>query len=204
MNTSHFNNKNMKRIAAGAGITAAALFLTAGLVAGIGGGNESAENSATPVTVAVNDAVIPEVADVAVVDEAAASVPLDAPVKATPATQSTPTKSTKQKKSTATGGNLIVSAPERPATTVAPAPAAASASEPVPANEASQPAAAQPTTTVASGSSTGSASTTSSGSTTWLKIPTFSGTPSVTSNTDLSKTLTTTVTIPQLCLSITC
>ncbi len=213
MNTRQINNKNMKRFAIGAGITAAALFLTAGLVAGIGGGDK-AEVAAAPTTVVAAEVASPVAAEVPAIDETAAPVEAEtvavaAPAKVTPAAKST--KPSKQKKSAATGGNVVLSAPEAPAPTTAPAPAAAQESTPVATNPASQPAASQPAVeqpaaqqpaaASAPASNTNSGST---GSSTWLKVPNITGTPSLTSSLDLSKTLTTTVTIPKICVSIPC
>ena len=55
MNTNHINNKNLKRIAIAAGTTAAALFLSAGLVAC--GGTDKEAVSVGEATQMVQDAL---------------------------------------------------------------------------------------------------------------------------------------------------
>ncbi|MEY2626721.1 MAG: hypothetical protein RJB08_480 [Actinomycetota bacterium] len=203
MNTNRFNNKNLKRVAAGAGITAAALFLTAGLVAGIGGGN-AADGASAPTTVVADVMAAPVAAESTAADENVAVVAEPANValvaSSNKATSTVKTAKPKQKKSSATNGNVIISAPEAPATTVAAAvPAAADQSAPAPTSPADQSTAAAPTAQQPAATTT-SGSTTSTG----IKMPSFSGTPSITSIIDLATTLSSPVTLPKVCVSITC
>ena len=163
MNTNRINNKNIKRFAIAAGTTAGALFLTAGIVAGIGNnGSKNADVAQAPAAPqaavvvdqpAASPSVVEESAPVAVENVAKVSKP--APVKA----PSSSKKST-NRKAGATGGDVVLSvpvvdqptpapvaAPSAPETTVAPsvpntqAPAAQPA-EQQQAAAASEPAAA--------------------------------------------------------------
>ena len=211
MNTNHINNKNLKRIAIAAGTTAAALFLSAGLVAC--GGTDKEAVSVGEATQMVQDALAgielpavelptPVVAD-ATNDVAA---PVAAPSTKVSNVTKPSTKKSKKSTSAATGGSVIVSVPEvneqasAPATTVAPvvteAPAAQptdTVAAPADAPAVQQPAAQQPA---------------ASGSTSILNFPstlkTITSIPSLTSTIDTSKLLSSPTTIKKPCLSINC
>ena len=211
MNTNHINNKNLKRIAIAAGTTAAALFLSAGLVAC--GGTDKEAVSVGEATQMVQDALagieLPAVElPTPVVADATNDVAAPVAAPSTKVSNVTKPSAKKSKKSTsaATGGSVIVSVPEvneqasAPATTVAPvvteAPAAQptdTVAAPADAPAVQQPAAQQPA---------------ASGSTSILNFPstlkTITSIPSLTSTIDTSKLLSSPTTIKKPCLSINC
>lgn len=192
MNTNRITNKNLKRIAIAAGTTAAALFLSAGLVAC---GSKSDETVAAPAQAAelaeVLENVIAEVSPT--VEEAAAAPTEIAAVTETatksiakPATKSPVTS--KKKKSSAVGGAVVLDAPtvseSTPAvdTTVAPSaqqPAAQQADNTVVNTPAAQPTVGQPAATEQA--ATTASAPRSSGSTTAITVPKISGTPTLSS-----------------------
>lgn len=213
MNTNRLNNKNLKRIAVAAGTTAAALFLSAGLVAC--GGNAS-DTAATPAQAAELTEVLEKVvAEVAPVVEAAPAIatPVAPTAAAKPAVSAAPksgAKSTKasKKKSAAVGGAVILDAPtasvSAPAVgaTVAPAPQHADAIVATPTEQrAVEQPAAQQQPAVEQAPAAASAPT-SSGSTSAITVPKLTiidSTSSALKGIDLTKT-TSPVTAPRICI----
>lgn len=197
MNTNQITNKNLKRIAIAAGTTAAALFLSAGLVAC--GGN-STDTVAVPAPAAelteVLENVVAEFAPA--IEETPAVVAEVAPVVETAAKSlAKPTvKSTKapKKKASAVGDEAVVDSPTisesapAVATTVAPVveqPAAQQVDNTVVNTPTAQPtveepAAAQQPAATEQAPTTASAPS-SSGSTTAITAPKIIGTPSLAS-----------------------
>lgn len=129
MNTNRINN-NIKRFAIAAGTTAGALFLTAGLVAGIG--NNSGTDAEVAATTAVPQAAVvveqPVIAEAAVED--AAPVAVESIAKVSKPAESKPSTTSKKAKRTtaAANNNVVLTAPSEstqaapaPGTTVAPA-----------------------------------------------------------------------------------
>ena len=215
MNTNRINNKNLKRIAITAGTTAAALFLSAGLVACDG---KAGDKVVTPDQIADVADALQNLAAEAIpgAHEIAATEAQPEPVVATKDESTTQTtkkvaKATKKKPAltsqdaasaaptvaapVATPEVAVTPAPVTSETSVVSVPAEQSAVE-QPANEQAAAAAQQPAT-----------STTTSNTSNWSNIPKITGTPSLTSNlsgTDLTK-LTSPVTLPNLCIpGVTC
>ena len=196
MNTNQITNKNLKRIAIAAGTAAAALFLSAGLVAC---GGDSNDTVAVPAQAAelteVLENVVAEIAPgveetLAVEAEIAPVVETATKSLAKPAVKST--KASK-KKASAVGGTVVLDAPtvseSAPAvdTTVAPVaqPAAQQAENTVANTPVAQPTVEQPAAQQQP-AATGQAATTasapaSSGSTTAITVPKISGTPTLSS-----------------------
>ena len=207
MNTNRINNKNLKRIAIAAGTTAAALFLSAGLVACDGKASdtvaepaqaaelvEALENVAAQISPTVDEAV-------EVQSEVLPALETTTKSAAQPESKS---KKASKKKSAAVGGSVILDAPtvseSAPAveTTVAPAPQQADNTAVT--TPAAQPAAEQPATQQQP-TATASAPA-SSGSTTAISVPKLTMTDSVSSalkGVDLTK-LTSPISVPQICI----
>lgn len=213
MNTNRINNKNLKRIAIAAGTTAAALFLSAGLVACDGKASDTvAEPAQAAELVEVLENVAAEIAPT--VDEAAAnqSEVLPAIETATKSVAKPEMKSTKasKKKSAATGGSVILDAPAASEsaqvvdTTVAPAPQQAdntAVTTPAAQPAVEQPAAPQQPAATEQSTATASAPA-SSGSTSAISVPKLTMTDSVSSalkGVDLTKA-TSPITVPKICI----
>ena len=209
MNTNHINNKNLKRIAIAAGTTAAALFLSAGLVAcdGKSGDTVAAPAQAAQLADALQNVVadiVPSIDEAAILETAVAPAEESTPKSvAKPAVKST--KSSK-KKAASTGGSVILDAPaageSTPVvdTTVAPAPRHADST--VVTTPADQPAVAEAAAPADQPAATATPSNTGSNTSTWPTFPKITGTPSITStlsSTDLTK-LISPITVPKPCL----
>lgn len=219
MNTNQITNKNLKRIAIAAGTTAAALFLSAGLVAC--GGN-STDTVAVPAQAAVLTEVLENVvAEIApTVEEAPAVEATVAPVveTATKSLAKPAVKSTKaSKKKSSVGGAVVLDAPvvsgSAPAvdTTVAPVaqqPAAQQADNtvvntPVAQPTVEQPAVEQPAVEQPAVEQQPAAASApaSNGSTTAITAPKISGTPTLSSQltgATLNELLTPKISVPCL------
>lgn len=207
MNTNRINNKNLKRIAIAAGTTAAALFLSAGLVAcdskasdTVAGPTQAAELVEALENVA---AQISPTVDEAVEVQSEVLPALETTTKSAAQPESKSKKASK-KKSAAVGGSVILDAPtvseSAPAveTTVAPAPQQADNTAVT--TPAAQPAVEQPATQQQP-TATASAPA-SSGSTTAISVPKLTMTDSVSSalkGVDLTK-LTSPISVPQICI----
>ena len=208
MNTNRFNNKNIKRFAIAAGTTAGALFLTAGIVAGIGNnGSKNADVAQAPAAPQAAVVVAEPVAAEAVVEEAApvavenvAKVSKPAPVKSTSGSK----KST-HRKAGATGSNVVLSVPAAAEATPAPAPetTVAPATQNTEAPVASAPAAQSTDQQQAAAASEPAPSNNAS---TTVSIPKWSYNNTFGSKiTAVDLTKTTTVTVPKLCIpGVTC
>lgn len=197
MNTNRITNKNLKRIAIAAGTTAAALFLSAGLVAC---DSKSSDTVAVPAQAAeLTEALENVVAEIAPAVEEASAVETEiAPVveTATKSLAKPAVKSTKapKKKASTVGGTVVLDAPtvseSTPAvdTTVAQSaqqPAAQQTDNTVINTPVAQPTVEQPAAQQQP-AATGQAATTasapaSSGSTTAITVPKISGTPTLSS-----------------------
>ena len=208
MNTNRINNKNLKRIAIAAGTTAAALFLSAGLVACDG---KPGDEVVAPAEIAnVADALGNLAAEVLpATDHVAVTEPEAAPVAATK-TEPAKKSATSKKKTVANGGAIVLDAPApNTATQPTTSPIAQPTQSSVAAAPAAQPTAGQDAATAAgtSGDQQPASTNTTSNIANWMNIPTFTGTPSLTSTlstTDLTK-LTSPITVPTLCIpGITC
>ena len=217
MNTNRITNKNLKRIAIAAGTTAAALFLSAGLVAC---DSKSSDTVAVPAQAAelteVLENVVAEIAPA--VEETLAVEAEVAPVveTATKSVSKPAVKSTKasKKKASAVGGTVVLDAPtvseSAPAvdTTVAPVaqqPAAQQADNTVVNAPAEQPTVEQPAAQQQA-AATASAPA-SSGSTTGVSIPKIIGTPNLVSKVggiDLTKVVTPITVLPNCLPGFTC
>ena len=216
MNTNRITNKNLKRIAIAAGTTAAALFLSAGLVAC---DSKSSDTVAVPAQAAelteVLENVVAEIAPA--VEETLAVEAEVAPVveTATKSVSKPAVKSTKasKKKASAVGGTVVLDTPtvseSAPAvdTTVAPVaqPAAQQADNTVVNAPAEQPTVEQPAAQQQA-AATASAPA-SSGSTTGVSIPKITGTPNLVSKVggiDLTKVVTPITVLPNCLPGFTC
>jgi outer membrane biosynthesis protein TonB len=215
MNTNRISNKNLKRIAIAAGTTAAALFLSAGLVACDG---QAGDKVVTPAQVANVADVLQNLAAEAIpaTDEIAATEAQPAPVVETKVESTTQTtkkvaKATKKKPASTTQDTAPAAptvAEPSPTQDVAVAPAPATSETSVVSVPAEQPAVDQPSADQgATAAQQPAASTTASNTSSWSNIPKITGTPSLASNlsgTDLTK-LTSPVTLPKLCIpGVTC
>lgn len=216
MNTNRITNKNLKRIAIAAGTTAAALFLSAGLVAC---NSKSSDTVAVPAQAAeLTDVLENVVAEIAPAVEETSAVEAEvAPVveTATKSLAKPAVKSTKasKKKASAVGGTVVLDAPtvseSAPAvdTTVAPVaqPAAQQAENTVANTPVAQPTVEQPAATDQA-AATASAPA-SSGTTTAVSIPKITGTPNLASKVggiDLTKVVTPITVLPNCLPGFTC
>lgn len=206
MNTNRFNNKNIKRFAIAAGTTAGALFLTAGIVAGIGNnGSKKADVAQAPAAPQATVVVDQPAASPSVVEESApaAIATSNESTKSLPSKSTASTKKQTNRKSAATGTNVVVSDPtitdaaQAPSTTVAPQ--VSNSEAPAASAPAAQSADQQQAAAVAEPAPTNSATSS-------VSIPKWTYTNDFGSKinaVDLTKT--TTVTVPKLCIpGVTC
>lgn len=211
MNTNQITNKNLKRIAIAAGTTAAALFLSAGLVAC--GGNPT-DNVAVPAQAAeltevlenVVAEIAPTVEEVPTIEaEVAPVVETSTKSVAKPATKSTKTS---KKKSSATGGAVVLNVPpiseaapavDSNATPTAQDPTLPQVDNTIISTPADQPAVEQPT--APEQASATEQAPASSGSTTAIKIPKIAIAPSLAAQlagTSVDKLLAPSISVPCL------
>ena len=214
MNTNQITNKNLKRIAIAAGTTAAALFLSAGLVAC---NSKSSDTVAVPAQAAeLTDVLENVVAEIAPAVEETSAVEAEvAPVveTATKSLAKPAVKSTKasKKKASAVGGTVVLDAPTvSDAAPVAPAPqqadntvTSAPVAQAAPADQtasANLPSAASVGSSAAVGPAAGSGSPS-------IRIPEITGTPNLVwkvGGIDLTKVVTPITVLPNCIPSYNC